>query len=329
MSGIFAAALFTAGWSPLAAVTVRVSLAALVLLPFAIWMMRGRWHTVRVAWKELLAFGLVAVAGCQLAYFMAVGYIAPSLAIVLEFLGPVLLVFWTWARSRRAPSALTLIGAGVALLGVVAVSGVLTGTLLHPLGIAFGLVSAVGVAVYFSLSANASHGIPPVPFAALGLTVGAVVLWLVVPTGVLPFTTTLAQPVIAGIEVPVWLTVLLLVLVATVAGYVLGIGGARRLGPTVASFTGYSEPVFSIVWTALFLAFLPGPIALIGAAAIVVGVVLVKLGEVRTDPYPTTSGIDVIPLEPAAQSTTDVPLEALREAIVPDEPSPSTAAPAA
>lgn len=327
LSGIFASVLFDAGWSPLAAVTVRVTFAALVLAPVAIWMLRGRWASVRAAWKDLLAFGLVAVAMCQLAYFLAVQYIAPSLAIVLEFLGPVLLVFWTWARTRKAPTMLTFAGAAVALIGVVAVAGVIGGVMLHPLGIAFGLLSAVGVAVYFSVSANATHGVPPIPFAALGLMVGAVALWLIAPLGILPFEMSAAPTTLVSLDVPVWVTVTLLVLVSTVAGYVLGVGGARRLGPTVASFTGYSEPVFSFVWTALILAFIPGPWQFVGAIAIIAGVVLVKLGEVKTEPRPTTESIDVVPLDPVQQHTVEIPVVALRDAVAGDgfHPEPDVA----
>ena len=70
-----------------------------------------------------LAILTLAIAGCQLAFFLAVQFIPPSLALLIEFMGPVLLVFWTWARSRIAPSAITLLGTAFAVLGLVAVSG--------------------------------------------------------------------------------------------------------------------------------------------------------------------------------------------------------------
>jgi drug/metabolite transporter (DMT)-like permease len=47
----------------------------------------------------------------------------------------------------------------------------------------------------------------------------------------------------------------------------------------VASFTGYSEPLFGIFWTIVLLSVVPSGAQWIGAALIVAGVVTVKVGE--------------------------------------------------
>src|SRR5690606_18570765 len=98
-------------------------------------------------------------------------------------------------------------------------------------------------------------------------------------TGLLPFEATAEPVVLGGATVPMWVAVALVVLVSTAAAYVLGILGGRRLGATLASFVGYSETMFAIVWTALLLWILPTPPQLLGAAAIIAGVVLVRLGQ--------------------------------------------------
>lgn len=281
LSGIFASALMSAGWSAGAAATARIVLSALVLSVPTVLMLRGSWHLVRRAWAQVLLFGLLAVAGCQLAFFLAVQFIAPSLALVIEFMGPVLLIFWTWARSRNAPTALTLSGAAIAFAGLLAVSGVGSADSLHPLGIVFGLCAAIGVAAYFATGARSDHGIPPLPFVGLGLMVASVVLLLVSAVGVLPLSFGSGVPVVAGVEVPAWLTVAALVLISTVAAYILGVAASRRLGATVASFTGYSEPLFGILWTIVLLAIAPTSMQWIGAALIIAGVVTVKVGELR------------------------------------------------
>ncbi len=241
--------------------------------------LRGRWHLVRAAWRPILLFGLLAVVGAQLAFFLAVQFIPPSLALLIEFTGPVLLMLWTWLRTRVAPSVVTLLGAALALLGLAVISGVVTGDGLHPLGIAFALVAAIGVAAYYATGAMGDHGIPPLPFVGLGLAVGAVVLILVSATGMLPFVITDAPAVVAGVVVSPWLLVTGMVLISTVLSYVLGVAASRRLGATVASFTGYSEPLFGVLWTAVLLSVLPTPLQWLGAALIVAGVVTVKAGE--------------------------------------------------
>ena len=46
-----------------------------------------------------------AVALAQLCYFSAVQYLSVGVALLLEYLAPVLLIFWHWGRNRRRPAA--------------------------------------------------------------------------------------------------------------------------------------------------------------------------------------------------------------------------------
>jgi drug/metabolite transporter (DMT)-like permease len=285
LSGIFAAALLGGGWSAGAVTLVRIGGGALVLLAPTLWLLRGRWDAVLRSWREVLVLGVLAVAVCQLAFFSAVAFIDPSLALLIEFLGPVLLVLYTWARSRRAPAALTLVGAGVALVGLGLISGI-GGDALHPLGVLLALAAAVGNAGYWAAASKADSELPPIALAGLGLVVGAVVLGLAAATGLLPVAASAAPVELAGETVPWWAAMGMLILIATAASYVLGILGARRLGATLASFVGYSEPMFGILWTALLLWILPTGMQWLGAAAIIAGVVLVRLGQARR-PRPT------------------------------------------
>lgn len=304
-SGIFASALIASGWSPGAVTTARIALAALVMLVPALLAVRGRWRTLWAGRWQVLLFGTFAVAICQLAYFSAVQRIPPALALLIEFLGPVLLVGWTWARTRRSPAALTLMGAGVAVLGLGLVSGVGQADGLDPVGIGLALVSAVGNAVYWASAASTSHGLPPVTLAGLGLAVGGLLLLAAGAIGVLPMTVATAPTVLAGVEVPMVVTLALLVVVATVAAYVLGVTGVRMMGATISSFLGYSEPLFGVLWMAVLLAIVPTPVQGLGAVAILAGVVLVRAGELRRPPAerdPVTAPVElpVVASEPQA-----------------------------
>jgi drug/metabolite transporter (DMT)-like permease len=171
----------------------------------------------------------------------------------------------------------------VAVVGLVLVSGVIGSAQLNPLGILFALVAAVGNAVYWASAASQTHGLPPVTLAGFGLGVGGVLLAVAAAVGVLPFRVSGSAAVLAGHGWSMPVMIAALIIVATVVPYVLGIAGARRLGATVASFAGYSEPIFAIVWMGLLLALLPTVLQFVGAAAIVGGVVLVRLGELRNE----------------------------------------------
>ena len=279
LSGMFASALIDSGWSSGAVTTVRMIGSALVLIGPALLALRGSWHLLRRARWQVVTFGVFGVTVAQLGFFSAVQFIPPALALLIEFLGPVLLVGWTWARTRIAPPGLTLIGVALAVIGLVLVSGVIGAVQLNPLGILLALTAAVGNAVYWATAASQTHGLPPVTLAGLGLVVGAVLLTAAGLAGLLPFRSSSVTTLLAGTAVPMPVTIAALILLATVTPYVLGIIGARRLGATVASFAGYSEPIFGIVWMGLLLSTLPTPMQFAGAAAVVAGVVLVKLGQ--------------------------------------------------
>ncbi|MEP7021609.1 MAG: EamA family transporter, partial [Pseudonocardiales bacterium] len=84
-AGAFATSLSHAGWSPGAAVTTRVSVAALVLTAPALLQLRGRWALLRRGGGTLAVFGLFAVAAAQLCFFNAVTYLSVGVALLLEY----------------------------------------------------------------------------------------------------------------------------------------------------------------------------------------------------------------------------------------------------
>ena len=75
-SGSFATSLMSVGWTPGAAVTARICLAALFLTVPAVLQLRGQWATLRRSLPTVLAFGVFAVGGAQLFYFDAVEHLS-------------------------------------------------------------------------------------------------------------------------------------------------------------------------------------------------------------------------------------------------------------
>ena len=120
-SGALAKGLLTAGWSPAAAVTWRVAIGAVMLSVPAALAMRGRWQLLRRGWPTMLLFGVIAVAGCQLAYFLAVERLSVAIALLLEYCGVILVVLWLWLRHGQRPRPLTVIGTAIAVAGLLLV----------------------------------------------------------------------------------------------------------------------------------------------------------------------------------------------------------------
>ena len=165
LSGSLARSLIDLGWSPAAVVGVRIGGAFLVLLVPCLLLLRRTGRPSSRQSTRLIAYGVVAVALAQLCYFSAVQYLSIGVALLLEYLAPVLLIGYFWVRDRRRPTAAVLVGAVVCLVGLVFVLDLRDGLTLDPVGVAWGLGAAICLAVYFLLSEDAGDD-PVSPAAA-------------------------------------------------------------------------------------------------------------------------------------------------------------------
>ncbi|GAA1495059.1 EamA family transporter [Paeniglutamicibacter kerguelensis] len=282
LSGSFAKALLDSGWSPAAAVTLRLAGASLVLLIPTIIVMRGKWGLAAKNWKSILLFGFFGVAVCQFFYFQAVERLDVGVALLLEFLAPVLIVLFLWVRHLKRPAALTIGGAVLSLLGLAAVLDLTGSTRVDPIGVLWGLGAAVGLVVYFFVSARVEGALPPLVLASGGLFVGAATMALLAAVGLLEMHMAFAPVKLANWETQWWVALGGLILFSTVISYVTGIMAARALGSKLASFISLTEVLFAVVWAWLLLGQLPAGIQLVGGALIVGGVLLVRADELRS-----------------------------------------------
>jgi drug/metabolite transporter (DMT)-like permease len=276
MSGAFIKPLLESGWSPAAAVTVRALIGGVILTPFALVALRGRWAAFwRGRWR-VLAMALVGVAGCQLFYFAALQRIPVGTAILLEYMAPLLLVGFAWATSRRMPKVVVLVGSVVALGGLVLVVAPGGDGSLDLLGLFFAVLAMVGCAVYYVVAARPSDGLPPVALAAAGLLLGGVVLGLVGLTGAIPFTMTFGAAHLLGATVPWWLPLLIVGVVATAIAYAASITASEILGSRLASFMGLLEVVAATLYAWILLGEDLSIPQLVGGLLILVGIGFVR-----------------------------------------------------
>ena len=283
-SGTFARSLIEAGWSAEAAVAARIGIAALVLAVPAAFSLRGKLHLLRRNLGLIGWFGLLAVAGAQACFFNAVRYLPIGVALLLEYLGIILVVGWMWAVHGHRPRRLTFLGSVAAVVGLVFVLNLSGSASLDLVGVLWGLGAAVGLAAYFVLSARSDNGLPPVAVASGGMAVGAGALVVLGFLGALPFRATFGEVSLAGHRVSWLVPVIGLSLVAAAFSYVAGIGAARILGARLSSFVGLTEVVFAILIAWLALGEVPTMIQLLGGVFIIAGVALVRLDEAAPGP---------------------------------------------
>jgi drug/metabolite transporter (DMT)-like permease len=320
-SGAFATALTGAGWSSGAAVCARVSIAALVLTVPAVIQLRRQWPMLRAQGRDVLrrsatmvtAYGLIAVALCQLAYFNAVERLDVGVALLLEYLGVILVVGWMWLRHGQRPRRLTVIGSLGAIAGLALVLDLTGSTHLDPVGVLWGLGAAVGLALFFILSGNADEPLPPITMAWAGMVVGAVSLLAIAATGALPLHARFGDVRLAGHEMSWLVPVLGLSVVAAAVSYIAGIEAARRLGARLASFIGLTEVLFAVLFAWLLLGQLPGRIQLAGGVLIVAGIALVRVDELRS-PAPTFAPDTETVIDPETDAVTDAVTDPVTDA---------------
>ena len=278
LSGSLASGLMDAGWSAGGAVVVRVGVAAVVLSVPAWMALGGRWHLLRGNARVVLAYGVFAVGGAQFAYFNAVRHMDVGVALLIEYTAPVTVVCWLWLRHGQRPGRITLVGALVAAAGLVLVLDLLSGADLSAVGVVWALVAMVGAAVYFVLSARGAD-LHPLVLAAAGLWLAAIVLLLSGAAGVIPMAMGTSAVSYGDASVPFWLPVLALGVVTAAIAYVSGIAASRRLGPRLASFVALLEVLSGLVFAWLLLDQVPALVQVAGGVLVLVGIVVVKLGE--------------------------------------------------
>ncbi len=280
-AGSFATALINAGWSPAAAVTARIGTAAVVLTIPALFVLWGRWARLAGASRRVGAFGVFAVVGAQVCFFNAIGHLSVGVALLLEYLGTLLVVGWLWARHGQRPRRLTVAGAGAAVIGLALVLDVSGRSRLDPVGVLWGLGAAIGLAVYFVLSADVEDALPPIALTWAGMTVGGVALAFLGVVGALPMHARFGDVAFIGHRTSWLVPVLGLSVLAAAFSYVVGIESVRMLGSKLASFAGLSEVLFAVLFAWILLDQLPRATQILGGAFILGGVALVRVDELR------------------------------------------------
>ncbi|QLE70998.1 EamA family transporter [Streptomyces rectiverticillatus] len=245
-SGVAAKPLIQAGLDPLHVVWLRAAGAALVLLPVA-WRHRAL-VTRRPA--LLAGFGLLAVAGVQACYFGAISRIPVGVALLVEYLGPALLLGWVRFVQRRPVSRAAAVGVALAVAGLACVVEVWSGMGFDAVGLMLALGAACCQVGYFVLSDHGAEGeepADPIGVIAYGLLIGALVLTVVARPWGMDWSVLAGSAGISGTEVPAVLLLAWVVLIATVAAYATGVLAVRRLSPQVAGVVACLEAVVATV----------------------------------------------------------------------------------
>jgi drug/metabolite transporter (DMT)-like permease len=240
--------------------------------------------SLRVTRQDLLrlaVFGVVGVALVQLFYFLAIHRLAIGVALLIQYLGPLLVAIYarTFAHEevwRRVWVALALSISGLALM-----VELWNGLALDGLGVVFALVSAVVFAGYLLLAEHEAGRRDPISLMAWGFFF-ATVFWSVVqpwwsfPAGRLDDVVTL-QGRLASWHLPVWALVLWVVILGSIVPFTLIVAGLRHVSATRVGIAAMLEPVVATIVAWAWLRESLAPAQLAGAV-----VVLAAIGLAQT-----------------------------------------------
>lgn len=282
LSGSLASGLFATGWSTGGVLLLRIGIGALVLTPFALVALRGRWRQVRARLRLVLAYAAVAVLLTQGAYFCAVQRMDVGPALLTEYLAPVAVVVWMWLRHGERPGRLTVAGAVTAVVGIVMVLDLVGGVDVDPLGLGWAVLAMAGCAAYFVINGRSDSGLPPLGLAWLGLVAATVLLAAGTVVGLVPFEMHTAPVTYGSTRLAWWLPVLALGAMTCGVAYATGIAAGRSLGSRLSAFLGLLEVVSGAVLAWLLIGQTLTPLQLAGGVVVLAGIVTVQQGEQAT-----------------------------------------------
>jgi drug/metabolite transporter (DMT)-like permease len=230
----------------------------------------------------LLAFGFVGLAFVQWFYFLAIHRLAIGVALLIEYLAPLLVALWArfaykdpvrrriWAALALALFGLTLI---VNLFG--------GGTSLSTAGVLYALAGAVAYATYVLLAEHVVGGRDAVSLLAWGFLFASVFWAVLAPwwsfEGSSLTRHTSLHGHLASVHLPIWLLALWMIALGTIVPFFLLVSALRHLSASRVAIVAMLEPVAGALVAWAWLGESLGGVQLVGA-----GVVLAAIGLAQT-----------------------------------------------
>ena len=243
----------------------------------------ARPERLRVTRRELVylaVFGAAAVVLTQLLYVLALHRLKVGVALVLIFLGPMLVALWARFFGKRAVRPRFWGATALSVIGLVLVARVWDRFSLDGLGVAFALCGAAAYAFYVLYAEHAVGRRDPLSLLSFGFFF-ACLLWSVVqPWWSLPWHAlgdgVSLQGNLAGTNLPAWLLVAWIVVLGTVVPFILVVGALQHLPATRVAICGMLEPVVATVVAYGWLDETLAPAQLVGGALVLAAIAVAQ-----------------------------------------------------
>ncbi|MBY5035355.1 DMT family transporter [Streptococcus gallolyticus] len=248
ISGVSGQVLIANGISVMQITSLRLLISGVFLLAMA--RLRTPDTLAKVAHEKksllmIFLFGMLGLALNQVAYLVAIQHTNAGTATVLQYLCPVLVLGYACLRNRQAPTLVEVFSILLAISGTVfiATHGQLTSLAVTPLGLFWGLFSAVTYAIYIIFPIRLIREFGSLTVMGLGMLSGGLVITLGFQTWhyALPLTTTNL------------LGLLGIVGIGTIFAYTFFLEGVSKVGSVKGSLLASIEPVASVFFSVLLV----------------------------------------------------------------------------
>ncbi|WP_332661923.1 EamA family transporter [Aeromicrobium sp.] len=267
------------GLSPESFTTLRITGAMLVFVAYAACFRRSALIRPKgSAMLLVIALGLIGVAALQLTYNVAIDRLPLGIALLIEYLAPVLVVLWVRFVRKEPVRGRMWLAVALAIGGLAVVSRVWNGLTFDGLGVIMALLAAVSFASYFLLGEHNVGFDDPLRVILWAFVVATVAMNLIEPIWTTPSldgSTSLLGRLEDHSANP-WLVVALVVVPGTVAPFFLEMVALRHLPATIVIVVAMLEPVIANVLGWAWFRESLTPIQVLGAIAVLAGIVLAQ-----------------------------------------------------
>jgi len=240
----------------------------------------SRLRVRRGEWPFLAAYGILAFAIVQFLYFFTISLLPVGIGTLLIFLAPVLVALWVRFGRKEPVSSRIWLAIALTLLGLALVAQVgFGGAGLNPIGVAAGLLAAVALALYWLLGEAGQRNRDPLSLTMWGFFFATLTWSVLAPWWTFPWSILVAQtePLVPGApSLPVWSMLIWIVLLGTIAPFLLVLGSLRRLGAQRAGLVATTEPIFAFAIAFAILGETITAIQGIGALIVLAGIIVAE-----------------------------------------------------
>jgi drug/metabolite transporter (DMT)-like permease len=269
------------GLSSLRLSEVRAAGSGFVLLA-AVALLRPR--TLRFSAREgayLVVFGVAGLAFVHFFYFTAIARLDIGVALVIQYLAPVLVAVWARFFVHEPMRRRIWIALAASFAGLCLVVEIWTGLALDTLGVAASLAGAFSYALYLVMADHSLRGGRDVySLLAWGFLFATLFWTFVQPWWRFPGELVLGDASLlgrlAGADVPVWVLLAYVVLLGTVVPFILMVSALRHITPTRAAIVAMTEPVLASLVAFAWLGEELGPAQIAGGVLVLAGVALAQ-----------------------------------------------------